>query len=115
MLIRDIARQARCVLTLVLLAALASGCVGGRDSTPATDGGQAISGRIVDLKAGSLLEIQSLTIRVESGETYTLEAGGVALGRFTPSHLRGHMVSGLVVVVTYHEESGRLVVDAISD
>ena len=93
----------------MLLAALAAGCVGGPDSTSATDEGQAIRGRIVDLKAGSLLEIESLTMRGESGETYT---GGVALGRFTPSHPREHMVSG--VVVAYHEEKGRLVPDAIS-
>ena len=115
MLNRDVARPALWVLALALLAALATGCGGESDSTTATDGGQAIRGRIVDLNARSLLELESLTIRGESGETYTVEAGGVALGQFTPSHLREHMVSGLVVVVTYHDEGGRLVLDAISD
>ena len=79
-----------------------------------TDGEQAIRGRIVDLRARSLLEIESLTIRGESGEILTiltLEAGGVALGQLAPEH----MVSGLAAVATYHNAGGRLALDAISD
>lgn len=98
-----------------MLTTLAAGCAGESDPASVTDGAQTVRGRIVDLKARSLLEIESLTIRDESGETYRLEAGGVGLGRFTSSHLREHMVSGLVVVVTYQEQGGRLVLDAISD
>jgi hypothetical protein len=112
---RNIARPALKVLALVLLTALATGCAGESDSTTESDGVQSVHGRIVDLNSRSLLELESVTIRSESGETYTVEAGGVALGQFTPSHLREHMVSGLEVVVTYHDESGRLVLDAISD
>ena len=63
----------------------------------------------------SLLEIESLTIRDESGEAYTLEVRGLPLGEFTPSHLREHMVSGAVVEVTYRDDHGRLVLDAITD
>ena len=119
MLNPDIAWPARWVLALVLVTALAAGCAGEPDSTTAADGGQTVRGRIVDLNARSLLEVESLTIRDESGATYILEAGdeadGVELGRFTPSHLREHMVSGQAVEVTYHDEGGRLVLDAISD
>ena len=114
MLNRDVARSALWVLALVLSTGAATGCARQSDATPATDGGQAVHGRIVDLNMRPLLEIESLTIRGESGETYTVDAGGVALGRFTPSHLREHMVSGRAVVVTYHDEGGRLVLDAIS-
>jgi hypothetical protein len=110
---RDVVRSALSVLAL--LTVLAVGCGGGPGSTPKTDGGLAIRGRIVDLNARSLLEIESLTIRAESSEDYTVEAEGVPMGQFTPSHLREHMVSGLVVTVTYHEEDGRLVLDGISD
>ena len=115
MLNPEIAWTARWALTLVVLTALAAGCAGGPDATTATEVRQAVSGRIVDLSAPSLLELESLTIRGESGETFTLQAGGVALGQFTPSHLREHMVTGQVVVVTYHVDGGRLVLDAISD
>ena len=123
MLNPDIAWPARWALALVLVTALAAGCAGEPDSTTAADGGQTVRGRIVDLNARSLLEVESLTIRDESGATNILEAGdeagdeadGVELGRFTPSHLREHMVTGQVVEVRYHDEGGRLVLDAISD
>jgi len=100
---------------MVLSMALAVGCADDSDSTGAAGGGQTLRGRIVDVDARSLLEIESLTIRDDSGESYTVEARGLPLGEFTPSHLREHMVSGAVVEVTYHDEDGRLVLDAITD
>lgn len=100
---------------MALLTVLAVGCGGESGSTPATDGGLAIRGRIVGLNPRSVLEIESLTIRAESGETYTVESEGVLMGEFSPSHLREHMLSGLVVTVTYHDADGRLVLDGISD
>ena len=100
---------------MALLMALAVGCADDADSTGATGGGQTLRGRIVDVDARSLVEIESLTIRDESGAAYTLEARGMPLGEFTPSHLREHMVSGAPVEVSYHDDGGRLVLDAISD
>ena len=81
------------------------------DSTSRAGSRQAVPGRIVDLNARSLLEIESLTIRSETGGDYTVEATGVVLGQFTPEH----MVFGRVVVVAYHDDDCRLVLDSISD
>ncbi|MCL0029206.1 hypothetical protein M1N23_03590 [Dehalococcoidia bacterium] len=115
MINRSVADSTLWLLAMALLLVLMGACVEESGSTDQTDGQQIVRGRIVNVDARSLLEIESLTIQDKSGSLYTVEARGVLFGEFTPSHLREHMVSGTAVEVTYYDEGGRLVLGAISD
>ena len=112
---RSVADSTLWLLAMALLVALMGACMQNPGSADQTNGQQIVRGRIVNVDARSLLEIESLTIRDKSGAAYTVEARGVLFGKFTPSHLREHMVSGTSVEVTYYDEGDRLVLGAISD
>ncbi len=87
----------------------------GGDVSEAVDGAsvQTVRGSIVGVEAGSVLELTSLELRDENGATWHFEAEGYQ--GFTPSHLRQHMLQGLSVTVTYHEEEGILIIDGMED
>ena len=98
------------------LCALAYGMLAcGGDVSEAVDGASArtVHGSIVGVEVRSLVELTSLELRDENGATWHFEAEGSQ--GFTPSHLREHMLQGLSVTVSYHEEDGALMIDGIED
>ena len=84
--------------------ALAAGCGG----ETRNDGGlKQARGHVVEVTARNIAEFETLTIRDDAGREYTFTSEGFT--GFTPSHLREHRLFGQTLLVTYREESGRLV------
>ena len=102
------------LLILTALVALALGC-GGGDSSSSSGEERTIRGRLTDVRAASLLEVESITVETETGESYVLEAGNRVFSGFTPSHLREHMLQGTLVTVTFHQEGERMALDDVRD
>ena len=107
--------MAKIALTiLAALFAVALAC-GGGDGTSSSGDERTVRGHLTDVKAASLLEIESITVETETGESYLLEAGNRIFSGFTPSHLREHMLQGNMVTVTFHEEGESLVLNDVLD
>jgi hypothetical protein len=70
---------------------------------------------LTDVRAASLLEVESITVETETGESFLLEADNRIFSGFTPSHLREHMLQGNLVTVTFHQEGERLVLNDVLD
>lgn len=102
------------LLILTALAALVLGC-GGGDGASSSGEERTIRGRLTDVRAASLLEVESITVETENGESYILEAGNRIFSGFTPSHLREHMLQGTLVTVTFHQEGERMVLNDVLD
>lgn len=67
-----------------------------------------LEGVVVGVKAASLADVQSFTLRTADGTL--VEFGLEALqngAEFPPGHLAEHVASGTPVVVTYRDEGGR--------
>ena len=102
------------VLVLMTLLALVSpGCGDGADAPTGVPKSETVNEHVLQVKAASLIELESLTVEDDKGVTWTFEAAGVL--ELTPSHLRQHMVLGESVTVTFHRENDTLVIDAITD
>ncbi len=93
---------------LLLACAGVVGCGGEPDAGTAR-------GYVIGVESRTLLELDSVSVRTEEGETIQLNARGKLFPGFSPSHLREHMVQGLPVTVTYHRENGDLVLDDVRD
>ena len=91
--------------TALLVSAIACG---GADA-PTT----AVTGVVIDISARSLTDIESLTVRDESGATWVFGAEGY--GGVAPSHLRQHMVLGMPVTVSFRRRGDALVIESIVD
>jgi len=102
------------LLILAALIVLALGCGGGDTELPPANE-RTLRGHLTDVKAASLLEIESITIETETGESFVVEGDSRIFGGFTPSHLRQHMLDGTMVTVKYHEDGGRLVLNDVVD
>ena len=72
-----------------------------------------LTGIVLDVAAGSLTQIETLSVQDVTGAKWNFEAEGYR--DWLPSHVRDHMVQGLPIIVTYHEEAGVLLVDEIED
>ena len=98
------------VATLLAVCVLAIGALAcGPSQRPTKE----VTGAVLEVQATSLTDLESMAVRDESGVTWRFEARGYR--RESPSHLRVHMVQGLLVTVRYHEEQGSLVIDEITD
>jgi predicted small secreted protein len=73
-----------------------------------------VVGRLLDVKSSGVLTLESVEILDEQGRLWLLEGPG-DFGHLTPSHLRGHMVLGEQVEVTFHRAGDRLVIDRLGD
>ena len=92
------------LLFVVTVLTLAAGCGG----ETRNDGGlKQARGHVVEVTARNIAEFETLTIRDDAGREYTFNSEGFT--GFTPSHLREHRLFGQTLLVTYREESGRLV------
>lgn len=108
------------VLVLLLALLTAAACGGSsRDGleeteTPSQRGGtKELMGLVVDVKAASLVELESLTVRDEQGRLWSFITEGPLVN--TPSHLRKHPVRALPVTAYYRETSKGLVAVSVSD
>ena len=94
----------------------AADCGGGDDTDEAP---LQVRGVVTDVKARSLLELESLRVVDEQNTVWDFQPGpgGVTGGGhdYTPSHLRQHMVQGVPVVVTYTKKDGVLTIVSISE
>ena len=102
------------MLILMVMIALSLGCGGGGAESPSADE-LTVRGRLTDMKAASLLEVESVTVETETGESFLPEAEKRIFSGFTPSHLREHMLQGNLVTVTFHQEDERLVLNDVLD
>ncbi len=92
------------VLSLIIL-----GACGG-------DSPQEARGLIVDVQAGSIIEWETLTLRLPDGkERLFLRGAEVDLRFWRASHLREHMASAQPVTVTYEKSDKGLIATRISD
>lgn len=101
-------RLTSAAIVLLLVCAGVAGCGGEPDAGTAR-------GYVIAVESRTLLELDSVSVRTEEGETIQLNARGKLFPGFSPSHLREHMVQGLPVTVTYHRENGVLVLDDVRD
>ena len=104
---------------LAVLMALATGSAAACASPPA-DGGEGETrtfiGHITDVRARSLIELESLRVTGADGASLRFHADeGRGFAEFGPSHAREHMLMGDPVKVTYIEEDGRLIIVDLAD
>ena len=96
---------------MVLLLALLVGC-----SAPQT---QSVRGVLLDVVSPSIQQVNSFTLRTDDGRELSFVASpdfnqGVS-HVMTPGHMRQHMALADPVLVTYREESGKLVALSATD
>ena len=73
-----------------------------------------VSGLVIEFEARSLTEIDYLTLETAEGQIYNLNVGK-NLGKFTPSHIRQHMVHGELVEISYFRRDGENWLRSIQD
>ena len=77
------------------------------------NGEQSVRGQMIDVRAHSLTEVETLRLQDAEGRVWEFETEG-PIG-FTPSHLREHRLIGQPVTVYYREEGERLVAVRVTD
>ena len=100
------------MLTAAIVASLAVVLACGGPPSPSEDT-MTMRGLVVDVRAGSITELEYLAVRDEAGELWEFYADGFA--GFTPSHLREHQAFGQPVTVTYRETPDGLMVVGLAD
>jgi hypothetical protein len=73
-----------------------------------------VSGLVTEFKARSLTEIDSLSLETMEGQIYNFKVGK-NLGKFTPSHIRQHMVHGDLVEISYFRRDGENWLRSVQD
>lgn len=99
------------VLALAAALALAwAGCSGqGQDES-----WEQVRGQVVEVVGRSITEIESLRIRDVAGRIWDFSGAPGFIG-FTPSHVKGHQLQGLSVLVSYVKEGDALVAVHLAD
>lgn len=69
---------------------------------------------IISFEAASLHQARSITLATEDGGVHHLKVD-IDLGKFTPSHIRQHMVLGELVDVSYTVKGGEKWLKSIQD
>ena len=97
-----------------LLCALVAGLLllGGCGQSAKTE-----DGFVIDVKATSLTQVDSFTLRTPEGEELVFRVGRLDLdgGAFPAGHLREHLALAQPVAVGYHEENGERVATRLVD
>ncbi len=83
--------------------ALAFGAYCGGDGGETQTSEGVFEGLITHMEARTLLDLESIEVTDDAGETLVFHAGERRLAEFTPSHVREHMIQGLGVTVTYRK------------
>ena len=76
---------------------------------------QTVSGLVLKIEAKSLLELESLSVLDDLGTEWVFEIQQKTFPRFTPSHIREHMLLGKPITVTFHSKDGNLIADYLND
>ena len=97
-------RQVRLTLVAVALLLVLGAC---------GDGVKKVQGLVVDVQSGSITDLDSVTVRDESGKLWTFKAEGSL--SFSPSHLREHQAFAWPVTVFYEETPEGLLANGITD
>lgn len=80
------------------------------------DSSQEARGLIVEVQADSIIEWETLTLKLPDGKQRSfLRGAGVDLRFWRASHLREHMAGALPVTVTYVKSGRGLVATSIGD
>ena len=74
---------------------------------------ETVHGRVVDVQARSLTEVDTFSLVDGAGETWSFAVEGPL--EFTPSHLREHMLTGDEVQVSFRRVGGVLIAVAVAD
>lgn len=109
------------VLILVIVIALTGGAVlflgggtGGEAGSP--PGTTVVDGVIVGVKAESLGDVRSFTLRTSSGEVLAFGLASLENGdKFPPGHLAEHQVTAELVRVWYRDDGGTLLAIQVED
>lgn len=92
---------------------LGGGTVGEPDSPPGTT---VVDGVIVGVKAESLGDVRSFTLRLSSGDVLEFGLGSLENGdEFPPGHLAEHQVTAEMVRVWYRDDGGTLLAIRVED
>ena len=86
----------RMAVPLALAAMMAAGACGGTDVLE-------IQGQIEEVNARSIITLESLTIRDETGKIWTFNSFAQGFVGFTPSHLLEHQALAKPIIVFYTE------------
>ena len=73
-----------------------------------------IKGIIIEVQSQSLLETKTIILLDNSGLEHVIHLDG-AYGKFTPAHLRDHMITAAPISVDYQIRDGKLTATAIHD
>ena len=98
---------------MALVAAGLGGCDGATEGQ--VEASLSFTGTVIDFKAESLLEFESITVANESGVVLDFHSEGNRFEEFTPAHVREHMVLGDPVEVGYREIGERLLIVSLRD
>ena len=92
-------------------------CGGGDGETSAASNStvETVNGLVIEVHSKSLLELDTISLLTEIGDTMVLEARGKRFLGFDPSHLRDHMIQGTRLSISFHREGEVLVLDSIND
>lgn len=101
------------ILGMALVSAGLGGCDGAADGQ--VEASLSFTGTVMEFRAGSLLEFESITVANESGVVLDFHSGGKRFEEFTPAHVREHMLLGDPVEVTYRESGERLLIVSLRD
>ena len=113
---RVIFRRRRSPTMLLLVVALATpACTASSVDDAAGWDQESVHGLIRGVEAQPLLQLKSLDVIDDAGNTWHFEAKGKTFASFTPSHLNEHILQGLRVTVVFHREGEMLAVDDITD
>ena len=104
---RLIAVGAILALALLLVLLLGQACVGEEADW------EEVHGRVVDVQARSITEVDSFALVDGEGEEWSFVSEGPL--EFTPSHLREHMLTGEEVSVRFRRVGGVLIAVGVAD
>ena len=96
-------------LLLLLTMGLGVACSSSRDKV------ETVRGLVVDVKAVSITEMESLTVRDEDGRVWRFTAEGFTDPIFTPSHLRQHGITGEMVTIYFKKRGDELIIVRVTD
>ena len=96
----------------IAISGIVLGCV---DTDAREHTSMKVTGLIQKVESNSILEISKLYIVDDDDGSWVFDGGSKIIQGFYPAHLRGHMLSGLPVTVTYYQEGNNLVIYHISD
>ena len=104
--------------TLIWLPILALSLAGvaacGEPASSASETGEMqIRGRVLEVVARNITEVETLRLLGEDEQEYEFTSEGFV--GLTPSHLREHQLFGQPVIVSYVQKGGQLVAVAITD